>query len=198
MSTLAGSGVNGFADGPGTTAQFNGPHALAVDGLGNVYVGDTFNHRVRKIDSLGVVSTLAGSGVIGFADGPAATAQFSYPTGVAVDASGNVYVSEESSYGADALVFATLNVMANIHRFCLRLIRLLGVNCRRSTARSSMQGGWLIGTRFMVTDLVLHPSRKLTRLLTVAIRLVTFTKQCSFRGLIPRVSRRFVCIPRVI
>ena len=66
---------------------------MAVDASRNVYVTDS-SHRVRKIDSLGVVSTLAGSGVSGFADGPAPTAQFSYPYGMAVDGSGNLYVGD--------------------------------------------------------------------------------------------------------
>ena len=96
VSTLAGP--SGFADGPAGTAQYSGPHGVAVDGLGNVYVADRVNHRIQKIDSLGVVSTLAGSGVSGFADGPAATAQFNYPIGVAADGSGNVYVAESSGH----------------------------------------------------------------------------------------------------
>jgi hypothetical protein len=94
VSTLAGSGTNGFADGPGSTAQFAYPFGVAADGSGNVYVADTDNNRIRKIDSLGVVSTLAGTGTAGFADGPGATAQFKYPYGVGVDGSGNVYVAD--------------------------------------------------------------------------------------------------------
>ena len=94
VSTLAGSGVSGFADGPGATAQFNLPLGVAVDSAGNVYVADGINQRIRKVSPAGVVSTLAGSGVFGFADGPGATAQFWGPTGVAVDSAGNVYVAE--------------------------------------------------------------------------------------------------------
>ena len=92
VSTLAGSSVQGFADGPGAQARFRRPAGVAVDASGNVYVGDRNDHRVRKIAPDGTVSTLAGTGVRGFADGPAASAQFSDPDGVAVDASGNVYV----------------------------------------------------------------------------------------------------------
>jgi sugar lactone lactonase YvrE len=94
VSTLAGSGVQGFADGPATSAQFNVPYSVAVDTSGNVYVADFDNYRIRKVTSSGVVSTLAGSGARGFADGPATSAQFNYPGGVAVDASGNVYVGD--------------------------------------------------------------------------------------------------------
>ena len=94
VSTLAGSGTLGYADGPGTSAQFKYPYSVAVDGIGNVYVADPYDHRIRKISPTGVVSTLAGSGTLGYADGAGAAAQFSYPFGVAVDGAGNVYVGD--------------------------------------------------------------------------------------------------------
>jgi len=95
VSTLAGSGVQGFADGTGTTAKFSWPYGVAVDSAGNVYVADRSNERIRKITPSGVVSTLAGSGNWGFADGTGTAARFNYPTGVAVDSAGNVYVADE-------------------------------------------------------------------------------------------------------
>ncbi len=94
VSTLAGNGTKGFADGSSTTAQFSSPTGVAVDASGNVYVADTQNHRIRKITAAGVVSTLAGNGTSGFANGSSTTAQFFRPEGVAVDASGNVYVAD--------------------------------------------------------------------------------------------------------
>jgi sugar lactone lactonase YvrE len=98
VSTLAGDGTTGFADGPGATARFNVPLGVAVDAAGNVYVGEEMNDRIRKITPAGVVSTLAGSGTRGFVDGPGAVAQFSSPEGVAVDRSGNVYVADENNH----------------------------------------------------------------------------------------------------
>lgn len=94
VSTLAGSGLQGSADGAGTAASFNSPYGIAVDGIGNVYVGDRGNHKIRKISPDGVVSTLAGSGVSGAADGTGAAASLAQPAGVAVDVDGNVYVTE--------------------------------------------------------------------------------------------------------
>lgn len=96
VTTLAGDGTAGYADGPGASAQFNNPRGVAVDGAGNVYVGDTGNQRIRKITPAGVVSTLAGTGVFGQVNGPGASAQFQGPANLAVDASGNVYVTENA------------------------------------------------------------------------------------------------------
>ena len=92
VSTLAGS-TEGFSDGSGTSAQFNGPAGVTVDATGNVYVADEFNHRIRKVTPEGLVSTLAGS-TVGFRDGIGRSAQFNRPSGVAVDATGNVYVAD--------------------------------------------------------------------------------------------------------
>lgn len=96
VSTLAGTaGVAGSTDGTGASASFYAPFALAVDGIGNVIVADTGNDTVRIINSVGVVSTLAGTaGVAGSADGVGAAARFNRPFGVTVDGSGNAYVTD--------------------------------------------------------------------------------------------------------
>jgi len=98
VTTLAGSGSGGSADGTGTAASFYRPRGVAVDGSGNVYVGDRSNHLIRKITSAGVVTTLAGSGSQGSANGTGTAASFNNPSGVAVDGSGNVYVGDRSNH----------------------------------------------------------------------------------------------------
>jgi sugar lactone lactonase YvrE len=94
VTTLAGSGDFGSIDDTGTLASFNAPNDVAVDASGNVYVADTYNHKIRKITPVGVVTTLAGSGTTGSIDATGTSASFYYPSGVAVDASGIVYVGD--------------------------------------------------------------------------------------------------------
>ena len=93
VNTLAGSD-EGFADGAGGAARFNTPSGLALDTAGNLYVADTGNHAIRRLTPQGVVSTIAGNGIAGFRDGPAAQAQFNGPVGVAVDKQGRIYVAD--------------------------------------------------------------------------------------------------------
>ncbi len=95
MVTVHAGGKAGFMDGAPEVAQFDHPVGVAVDKAGNVYVADRLNHRIRKINAMGVVNTLAGSGNAGNNDGPAAQARFRYPMGIAVDGAGNVYVGDE-------------------------------------------------------------------------------------------------------
>jgi hypothetical protein len=104
VSTLAGlPGSPGCIDGTGSkvgtnTARFNGPAGVAVDGAGNVYVADYFNHTIRMVTAAGVVSTLAGlPGVWGSADGTNSAARFYEPAGIAVDSAANVYVLDSGN-----------------------------------------------------------------------------------------------------
>jgi RHS repeat-associated protein len=94
VSTLAGSGNAGFADGAGGAAMFNNPQGIAVGPTGIVYVADTANNRVRRIASDGTVTTLAGDGTPGLQNGPGNQARFNAPQGVAADNAGNVYIAD--------------------------------------------------------------------------------------------------------
>ncbi|MDR1848423.1 MAG: hypothetical protein LBQ75_00100 [Zoogloeaceae bacterium] len=93
VSTFAGNGKWGFADGQGNAAQFNRPSGIVIDATGNFYVADKDNHRIRKVTAKGEVSTLAG-GERGFADGQGSAAQFYEPSGITIDAAGNLYVTD--------------------------------------------------------------------------------------------------------
>ena len=100
LALFAGDmGGIGNVDGVGAAARFAGPSGVATDSAGNVYVGDTHNHTIRKITSAGVVSTLAGTaGVIGSTDATGAAASFNFPEGVATDSAGNVYVADTRNH----------------------------------------------------------------------------------------------------
>ena len=106
ISTFAGTGEEGFSGdgGPAVQAQFNAGHdgflSVATDASGNVYIADSENHRVRRIDTAGMISTFAGTGEPGFSGdgGPAAQAQLIYPAGVAADESGNLYVADVGNH----------------------------------------------------------------------------------------------------
>ncbi len=101
FTNLAGRpGSAGTADGTGTVARFTTPHGVAVDGAGNIYVGDTFNHAVRRISPAGAVTTIAGSaGNKGYADGVgnAEAPRFNSPIGLSADSSGNLYVADNGN-----------------------------------------------------------------------------------------------------
>jgi len=97
VTTVAGNGYSGYIDAKGTAAQFASPTSIAVDASDNLYVADLANERIRKIAPDGTVTTLAGSNGYGLTDGPGTSAQFHFPNGIAVDASGNLYVSDSQN-----------------------------------------------------------------------------------------------------
>jgi sugar lactone lactonase YvrE len=98
VSTFAGSGVAGYADGPAASAAFSWPVDLVFDSMWNLYVVDNSNHRIRKITAGGTVSTIAGS-TAGHADGDALLeAKFDLPRGLEIDGAGNLYVTENTHW----------------------------------------------------------------------------------------------------
>ena len=138
ITTIAGSGIVGFSGdgGPATAAGLNKPMGLAIDASGNIYVADYFNHRIRKIDVSGVISTIAGTGVAGYGgnNGPATSSPLNYPSDVAVDAAGNIYIADSQN-----------------HR--IRKIDLAGII---TTVAGSSASGWYSGDGGLATSAMLN------------------------------------------
>lgn len=106
VTTLAGSGTAGFADGTGTAALFNGPCGIATDGT-SLYVADSTSHVIRKIViAAGTVTTLAGTGYPGAADGTGVNASFYQPCGIATDGT-SLYVGDVANNKIRKIVIAT-------------------------------------------------------------------------------------------
>jgi len=97
ITTAAGNGTQGFSgdNGAASGAELNSPIGVAVDSAGNLYIADTYNQRVRKVAN-GVITTVAGNGTAGYSgdNGPATSAQLSYPWAVTVDSAGNLYIAD--------------------------------------------------------------------------------------------------------
>lgn len=102
ITTVAGNGTEGFCgdNGPATSACLNHPGSVAVDAAGNLFIGDAWNHRVRKVGATGTITTVAGTGAMRFCgDGhAAATACLAFPFGVAVDAIGNLFIADTHNH----------------------------------------------------------------------------------------------------
>ncbi|HXS97448.1 MAG TPA: IPT/TIG domain-containing protein [Candidatus Limnocylindrales bacterium] len=105
VTVVAGTGISGFSGdgGPATSAQLFEAHGVAVDAAGNVYVADGGNFRVRKVDTSGTISTVAGGGTLNAQDGSVATSVKFSPQDVTVDASGNLYISAGGVYKVSGL-----------------------------------------------------------------------------------------------
>jgi len=102
ISTVAGIGISGYSgDGmPATASKLNTPYGVTVDNSGNIYFADNYNYRVRKINSYGIISTIAGNGTIGFSgdNGPATAAQFKYFGGISISATGEIYIADYANH----------------------------------------------------------------------------------------------------
>ena len=100
ITTIAGTGASGFSgdNGAATLARVNAPESVAVDAAGNVYIADTENHRVRRVNPQGVITTVAGSDPGAGDNGPALAARLFQPSGVVTDAAGNVYIADMANH----------------------------------------------------------------------------------------------------
>ncbi len=101
ITTLAGNGTSGYSGdgGPATGAKLNWPSDVAVDATGNLYIADWNNMVVRKVAANGAITTVAGNGIQGYSGngGPATSAEFSGPRGMAVDAAGSLYIADSGN-----------------------------------------------------------------------------------------------------
>jgi len=115
VTTVAGTGEQGFAgDGrPAISALLDSPAGVAIDAAGNIYIADTHNQRVRKVNN-GTITTIAGTGVAGFSgdNGAAGAAQLSNPTALAVDANGNLYIADTDNHRIRKISGTTITTVA--------------------------------------------------------------------------------------
>ena len=111
VSVIAGTKEPGYSGdgGPAVEAQLNFPAGLAVDNAGNLYIADAGNHRIRRVDTSGIITTIAGTGEPGYGGdgGPATKAQLSSPVALTVDGSGNLYVADLGNYRIRVLTQAS-------------------------------------------------------------------------------------------
>ncbi len=122
INRIAGIGVRGYGgdNGPAQSAQLNEPYGLVVDSAGNLYIADSQNNRIRKVDPSGVITTIAGTGQLGFSGdgGSAMKAQLNNPTRLALDAAGNLYFVDGGNYRVRKIdVDGKINTIAGGGRF---------------------------------------------------------------------------------
>ena len=115
ITTVGGTGIGGFSgdNGLATEAMLNFPQGVALDAAGNIFIADNLNHRVRKIDVSGIVTTVAGTGQQGFSGdgGPATAASLAFPSDVAVDDRGFLFIADTTSHRIRRVEFASGTIM---------------------------------------------------------------------------------------
>ena len=193
ITTVAGNGTDGFSGdgGPATSAQLFRPNGLAVDSAGKIYIVDEV-HRIREISN-GVITTVAGNGTPGFSgdNGPAATAQLYWPSGLAVDSAGKIYVAEIGNERIRLLTPASSSCSASVTPTTLSS-RASGGNLIVSIKTTSASCAWavqslpswitysgnVVGTGSASVDLVVAKNPGASRRATVSIAgiLVTVTQ----------------------
>ncbi len=112
VTTYAGTGAPGAMNGAAASATFFQPQGLAIDAGGDLFIADLGNNAIREISAAGIVSTFAGSGAVGSMDGPAATATFNMPSGIAVDSAGTVYVTDTSNHKIRKIAGGVVSTLA--------------------------------------------------------------------------------------
>ncbi len=135
VTTYSGSGIAGHLDGSSATARFDRPVGIASDKMGNIYVCDFNKHCIRKIDTAGIVSTIAGSpGLSGFSNGIGSSARFNQPGGICLDSVGNIYVTDNGNHRIRK-IDTSFNVTSIAGNGVSGFINGIGANARLNTPR---------------------------------------------------------------
>jgi len=118
ITTIAGNGVASFAGdgGPGTASEIDMPYGLTIDDSGKIYIADTYNNRIREINTSGIISTIAGNGTSGYSGdaGPCTAAEINWPTGVSLDYRNNLYIDDYYNNRVRKIIFPTSAGIAEI------------------------------------------------------------------------------------
>ncbi len=114
INTVVGTGTGGYSGdtGAAASAQINSPNDVVFDSSGNLYIADYFNHCIRKVDTGGIITTVAGTTTGGYSgdNGPATSAQLNSPAGIAIDSSGNLYIADEVNHRIRKITIADGNI----------------------------------------------------------------------------------------